>query len=114
MPDDLRKAHEANDKAVLQAYNLKVSSSEGEIVSHLMTLYAAKMSMVEKEEAIDIAVKKAIGKKAETVPDWMQELRKQCLEGLISPDDLIIQGKARLKEEKKKAKEAEKVAKTSK
>ena len=110
MPDDLRKAHEENDKAVLQAYNLKVSSTEGEIVSHLMTLYAAKMAMVEKVEAIDMAVQKVIGKKADSVPDWMEDLRQQCLDGKITKDDLISQGKARLKEEKKKAKEAEKAA----
>lgn len=38
----------------------------------------------------------------------MKELRQQCLDGTITPDDLITQGKVRLKEEKKKAKEAEK------
>lgn len=39
MPDDLRKAHEANDKAVLKAYGLKPSSSEAEIVQHLFKMY---------------------------------------------------------------------------
>ena len=39
MPAELRKAHEANDKAVLQAYGLKPSASESEIVQHLFKLY---------------------------------------------------------------------------
>lgn len=75
-----------------------------------MKLYVEKVAEVEKNEAIEAAVQKVIGKKAETVPDWMQELRQQCLDGTITPDELITQGKARLKDEKKKAKEAEKEA----
>ena len=106
----LRKAHDENDRAVLKAYGLKADASESEIVAHLMKLYAGKAADVEKNEAIDAAVQKVIGKKAEAVPDWMQELRQQCLDGTITPDDLITQGKVRLKEEKKKAKEAEKEA----
>lgn len=39
MPIELRKAHEANDKAVLQAYGLKPSASESEIVQHLFKMY---------------------------------------------------------------------------
>ncbi len=39
MPVELRKAHEANDKAVLQAYGLKPSASESEIVQHLFKMY---------------------------------------------------------------------------
>ena len=39
MPVELRKAHEANDKAVLKAYGLKPSVSEDEIVQHLFKLY---------------------------------------------------------------------------
>lgn len=39
MPDELRKAHEANDKAVLQAYGLKPSASESEIVQYLFKMY---------------------------------------------------------------------------
>lgn len=39
MPAELRKAHEANDKAVLQAYGLKPSASESEIVQHLFKMY---------------------------------------------------------------------------
>lgn len=106
----LRKAHGENDRAVLKAYGLKADASESEIVAHLMKLYVEKVAEVEKNEAIEAAVQKVIGKKAETVPDWMQELRQQCLDGTITPDELITQGKARLKDEKKKAKEAEKEA----
>ena len=39
MPVELRKAHEANDKAVLQAYGLPKNIAEADIVSHLMNLY---------------------------------------------------------------------------
>ncbi|MFR0596732.1 DNA methyltransferase [Limosilactobacillus mucosae] len=39
MPSQLRKAHEANDKAVLKAYGLKPSASEAEIVQHLFKMY---------------------------------------------------------------------------
>ena len=108
---ELRKAHEENDKAVLKAYGLNVKSSESEIVAHLMKLYVQKVAEVERGEEVDLAVQKVIGKKAETVPDWMEDLRQQCLDGKITTDDLISQGKARLKEEKKKAKEAEKSSK---
>lgn len=111
MEADLRKAHKANDKAVLEAYGVKASASESEIVAHLMKLYVQKVAEVEKAEKVDLAVQKVIGKKAETIPDWMEDLRQQCLDGKITKDDLITQGKARFKEEKKKAKEAEKSSK---
>ncbi len=39
MPSDLRKAHKANDKAVLQAYGLKTDATESEIVAHLFKMY---------------------------------------------------------------------------
>ena len=39
MPIELRKAHEANDKAVLKVYGLKQSASESEIVQHLFKMY---------------------------------------------------------------------------
>lgn len=39
MPPDLRKAHKANDKAVLQAYGLKPDATESEIVAHLFKMY---------------------------------------------------------------------------
>lgn len=43
MPDDLLKAHKANDKAVLSLYGLPADASEEEIVSHLMQLYKEKV-----------------------------------------------------------------------
>ena len=39
MPADLRKAHEANDKAVLEAYGLPVDATESEIVAHIFKMY---------------------------------------------------------------------------
>lgn len=39
MPIDLRKAHYANDKAVLKAYGLKPNATEEEIVQHLFKMY---------------------------------------------------------------------------
>lgn len=48
MPIELRKAHEANDKAVLQAYGLKPSSSEAEIVQHLFKMYEMLTAKTDK------------------------------------------------------------------
>lgn len=39
MPQDLRKAHKANDKAVLEAYGLKASASDNEIMAKLLKMY---------------------------------------------------------------------------
>lgn len=39
MPIELRKAHEANDRAVLKAYGLKPSATEAEIVQYLFKMY---------------------------------------------------------------------------
>lgn len=39
MPEDLKMAHEANDKAVLDAYGFKYDMTEPEIVAELMKLY---------------------------------------------------------------------------
>lgn len=39
MPVELRKAHEANDKAILKVYGLKPSATEQEIVQHLFEMY---------------------------------------------------------------------------
>lgn len=39
MPQELRKAHNANDKAVMQAYGFKPDMPESEIVAELMKLY---------------------------------------------------------------------------
>lgn len=46
MPLELRQAHEANDKAVMQAYGFKTSMSESEIVSKLMDIYQEKINML--------------------------------------------------------------------
>ena len=42
MPHPLRRAHEANDRAVLAAYGWSADMSEADIVSHLMELYQQK------------------------------------------------------------------------
>jgi type I restriction-modification system DNA methylase subunit len=39
MPVELRKAHEANDKAVLEAYGLPIDTTESDIVAHLFKMY---------------------------------------------------------------------------
>lgn len=39
MPQDLRKAHKENDRAVMQAYNFDYSMTEAEIVAELMKMY---------------------------------------------------------------------------
>jgi hypothetical protein len=39
MPAELRRAHLANDKAVMKAYGLPVTTSESDIVAHLFKLY---------------------------------------------------------------------------
>lgn len=39
MPAELRKAHEANDKAVMKAYGFKSDMTESEIVAELMKMY---------------------------------------------------------------------------
>ena len=39
MPPELRRAHQANDKAVMQAYGFKADMTESEIVAELMKMY---------------------------------------------------------------------------
>ena len=39
MPPELRKAHKANDKAVMKAYGFNVDMTESEIVAELMKMY---------------------------------------------------------------------------
>lgn len=39
MPTELRKAHQANDKAVMKAYGFKKDLSESAIVAELMKMY---------------------------------------------------------------------------
>ena len=45
MPIELRRAHQANDRAVMQAYGFPISMSESECVARLLEMYQA---MVEK------------------------------------------------------------------
>ncbi len=40
MPVALRKAHDANDKAVMKAFGLKPNAEESEVLAHLFKLYA--------------------------------------------------------------------------
>jgi len=44
MPPELRKAHQANDAAVLAAYGFDPKATEGEIVSKLFEMYV-KLTM---------------------------------------------------------------------
>lgn len=104
MPIDLRKAHQANDKAVMDAYGFDKNMTEAEIVAKLMTMYETRVKALELEEVAEKAVRKVIGKKAEIIPDWLEALRGECLKQKITAEELVTQGKARLKEEKKKAK----------
>ena len=39
MPVELRRAHQANDRAVMRAYGLPITTSESEAVAHLFKLY---------------------------------------------------------------------------
>ncbi|MBO7106640.1 MAG: methylase, partial [Verrucomicrobia bacterium] len=41
MPPELRKAHQANDKAVIEAYGFPPDMTEAEIVAKLMKMYQA-------------------------------------------------------------------------
>ncbi len=50
MPIELKKAHTANDKAVLKLYGFKTTASEEEIVAQLMQLYANKVATLDVKE----------------------------------------------------------------
>ena len=39
MPIELRKAHQLNDKAVMEAYGFNIKMTESECVAELMKLY---------------------------------------------------------------------------
>ena len=51
MPPELRKAHAANDAAVLKAYGWPTDLSEPEIVSRLFDMYE-KLTASAKEDAV--------------------------------------------------------------
>lgn len=117
MPEDMREAHIANDRVVLKAYGLKANATEEQIVSHLTKLFIDKVAEADKREAVEAAVRKVLGVKETEVPEWMVELRKQCLDGTITTEELIANGKAKKKElaaaARKAKKEAEKAAKNA-
>lgn len=55
MPPELRKAHQDNDKAVMQAYGFTKDhpafSSESACVAELMKMYQQKVQELEQQEA---------------------------------------------------------------
>lgn len=111
MPAELRRAHKANDKAVLEAYGFPTDLSEPEIVASMMRLYAARVEEVERQEAVEAVIQKILGKGAETIPAWLEELKAKALNAEITPTELLAQGKARKKQEAAKTRKA--VAKAS-
>ena len=52
MPIELRKAHEANDKAVLKAYGFASNLSESEILEKLFNLYVKKIEELKSENKV--------------------------------------------------------------
>ena len=48
MPPELRKAHQANDKAVMQVYGFSIKMTESECVAELMKMY---QSMAENDKS---------------------------------------------------------------
>lgn len=64
MPIELRKAHQANDRAVMKAYGFKSSMTEPEIVAELFKLYQKKVDELAAAEATEKATKKPRRKKA--------------------------------------------------
>lgn len=106
MPEDLRTAHAKNDRLVLRAYGLSESATESEIVAHLMMLYSAKIAQVERQEAVEAVIQKILGKGAETIPAWLEELKAKALNAEITPTELLAQGKALKKQEAAKTRKA--------
>lgn len=66
MPVDLRKAHQANDRAVMKAYGFKPSMTESDIVAELFKLYQKKVDELAEKEAAAKAAKKKRTKKTDT------------------------------------------------
>ena len=65
MPVDLRKAHQANDRAVMKAYGFKPSMTESDIVAELFKLYQKKVDELAEKEAAAKAAKKKRTKKTD-------------------------------------------------
>jgi len=49
MPPELRKAHIANDKAVMEAYGFNIKMSEADCVAELMKMYQRLVADEEKK-----------------------------------------------------------------
>lgn len=49
MPPELRKAHQLNDKAVMQAYGFSLKMTESECVAELMRLYREIINKIKPE-----------------------------------------------------------------
>ena len=106
---DLVEAHEENDKAVMEAYGFDQNLTEAEIVSKLMELYVIKAQEADKRELANATVTKIWGaKNTDPRPQWLEDLRQEYLNGKISAEDFLSQGKAKLKAEKAAARKAEK------
>ena len=107
MPPELRKAHRDNDQAVLKAYGLPPDATEETIVAHLMSLYTKKVAEVERREAVEAAVRKALGKTEP--PEDIEALKSKAVAGDLTLEALVEQ----LKTWKKvRAAEARKAKKT--
>lgn len=74
MPEDLLKAHIANDKAVMKAYGFKASISEAEIVAELFKRYEAKLKELAVAEEAEKAEKK---KQASAARSTKKSTRKE-------------------------------------
>lgn len=108
MPKELRKAHRDNDQAVLKAYGLPPDATEETIVAHLMGLYTEKVAEVERREAVEAAVRKALGKTEP--PKDIEALKSKVVAGYLTLEALIEQLKTWKKvraTEARKAKKAE-------
>ena len=107
---DLVEAHDANDKAVMKAYGLEDSLSEDQIVGKLMEKYQVQLKASEFREDVQKAIRKIWGLKNEApMPEWLMNLRKQCIAGELSIEDLLKKGKEQMKAEKAAAKKENKV-----
>lgn len=62
MPVDLRKAHKANDKAVMAAYGFKANTRESEVVTELFRRYEQCVKELENESTKSVS-KNAVKKK---------------------------------------------------
>ena len=72
----------------------------------MMRLYAARVEEVERQEAVEAVIQKILGKGAETIPAWLEELKAKALNAEITPTELLAQGKARKKQEAAKTRKA--------